>query len=72
MTTDRGQSRMAMDLPTFIRSLGVDEAAVLFDEKPRTVKAWMNRERFPRPHKARKIVDRSKGRVRFDGIYLPQ
>jgi hypothetical protein len=57
------------DLPTFIRSIGVDKAAELFDEKPRTIRAWMHRERMPRPETGRKIVKRSKGRVSFATIY---
>lgn len=61
-----------MDLPAFIRSIGVDSAALLFDEEPRTVKAWMYGERTPRPHKAHKIVKRSKGKVPYSGIYRPQ
>lgn len=60
---------MAMDLPSFIRSLGVEKAAVLLDESPRAVKGWMYGERRPRPAKARKIVARSKGRVTFASIY---
>ena len=58
-----------MDLPSFIRSLGVDKAAVLFDEKPRTVMGWMYGERRPRPHTARKIVERTKGKVSLAHIY---
>lgn len=58
-----------MDLPTFIRSLGIEEAAALFDETPRAVKSWLHGERRPRPDTARKIVEKSKGRVRLEGIY---
>lgn len=58
-----------MDLPTFIRDLGVKKAASLFNEKPRTVMAWMYRERYPRPETGQKIVEKTKGRVTFAGIY---
>jgi hypothetical protein len=60
-----------MDLPTFIKTLGVDNAAALFEEKPRTVMAWMYRERFPRPSTGKKIVERTKGKVTYAGIYTP-
>lgn len=60
---------MAMDLPSFIRSLGVEKAAELFDESPRAVKGWMYGERTPRPKKAKKLVERSKGRVTLATIY---
>ena len=58
-----------MDLPTFIRTIGVDNAAQLFGEKPRTVEAWMYGERTPRPETGRKIVEKTNGRVTFAGIY---
>lgn len=58
-----------MDLPSYIRSIGLDKAAELFDETPRAVKGWMYGERRPRPAKARKIVERTKGRVSYASIY---
>lgn len=58
-----------MDLPSYIRKLGVDEASALFEEKPRTVRAWMYRERFPKKHSAKKIVERTRGKVTYEGIY---
>lgn len=58
-----------MDLPAFIRSIGVDQAAELFDETPRTVESWMYGERTPRPATARKIVERTRGAVPFEGCY---
>lgn len=58
-----------MDLPTYIRSIGVDKAAELFEESPRAIKGWLYGERRPRPAKAEKIVQRTKGRVTFKGIY---
>ena len=58
-----------MDLPAYIREVGVEKASVLFEESPRTVKAWMYGERKPKPHKAQKIVERTKGRVVLQGIY---
>lgn len=61
-----------MDLPSYIQELGVEKASALFDEKPRTVKAWMYRERFPKKKTAAKIVERTKGRVTYAGIYAPE
>lgn len=58
-----------MDLPTFIRSLGVDKAAQLFEVKPRQVEAWLYGERKPRPHDALRIERATKGKVRFTDIY---
>lgn len=64
-----------MDLPAYIRSLapGVTEAinaaAQLFEAEPGTVKAWLYRERYPRPEMGQKIVQRTKGKVSFAGIY---
>lgn len=59
----------AMDLPAFIRSIGVEQAAELFDMTPRAIRAWRDGERIPRPAKAREIVERSKGRVTLATIY---
>lgn len=62
-----------MDLPSFIRKVGIDEAAELFDAQPGAVKAWLYRERRPRPEKGFLIDERTKGhpagRVRFAEIY---
>lgn len=58
-----------MELSAFIRDIGIDKAAVLLDETPRTVKSWMYRERRPRPEKAPEIVRRTRGRVQFHEIY---
>lgn len=56
-------------LPDFIREIGVDRAAALFGEKPRTVMGWMYRERFPRKQTAAKIVERTKGKIDYAAIY---
>ena len=61
-----------MDLSAYIRQLGVEGASALFDEKPRTVRAWLYRERFPNKRAAAKIVERSRGKVPYEGIYRPQ
>ena len=65
-----------MDLPSYIRSLHPDDieaaihrAAKLFDAQPGAVKAWLYRERFPRREKGALIVERTKGKVSFAGIY---
>lgn len=65
-----------MDLPTFIRKLGVEKSAILFDEDPRTIKSWLHGERLPRPATGWKIDERTKGhplgRVRFPDIYASE
>lgn len=64
-----------MDLPAFIRSLApgvpeaINRASELFDERPGTVKAWLYGERVPRPAKAPKLIERSRGKVTWAGIY---
>lgn len=62
-----------MDLPSFIRKVGVDECATLFDAKPGAVKAWMYGERIPKRKNAKLIEERTKdhpaGRVRIQDIY---
>ena len=60
---------MRMDLPSFIRSIGVEKSAELFDATPRQVKGWLYRERKPRPEHAEKIVQRTRGKVSFESIY---
>lgn len=61
---------MAVNLPAFIQSLGVEKAAELFDEKPRTIKAWLYGERKPMPSTAiAKVIPRSKGKLTFASIY---
>lgn len=61
-----------MDLPKFIRGLGVKESAELFDATERQVKGWLYGERRPRPKKAQLIIERTKGKVTLSGIYGAQ
>lgn len=68
-----------MDLPSYIRSLHPDDveaaiarAAELFDAQPGAVKSWLYGERYPRPATGKLIVERTKGRVTFAGIYGAQ
>lgn len=58
-----------MDLPEFIKSVGVQRAAELFEVRPRQVQAWLYRERKPRPKVALQIERVTKGKVRFSDIY---
>ncbi|HSW83483.1 MAG TPA: hypothetical protein VLH12_08415 [Usitatibacter sp.] len=48
---------MDLDLSTFIRRLGVPEAAKLFGVSEHTAKSWLYGERRPRPETALKIVE---------------
>ena len=58
-----------MNLPDYIRMIGSEKAAELFEESPRAVKGWLYRERYPRPETAQKIVKRSRGKVSMAEIY---
>jgi len=61
------------NLREFIQILGDKEAATLFEEKQRTVKAWRTGQNRPRAHVAQKIVritaSHEHGPVTFNGIY---
>lgn len=58
-----------MDLPAFIRDVGVEKCAKLFGAKPGAVKSWLYRERYPRQSMATRIVEKTGGKVTFAGIY---
>lgn len=45
--------------------------ASLLDEKPRTVQSWYRKERKPSFEACVKILDKSSGRVDWNGIYAP-
>lgn len=61
-----------MYLTEWIDSMGGSEkVAELLGEKPRTVYSWYRLDRAPGWTVACKIVERSKGRVDFNGIYKP-
>ncbi|MGL4755347.1 MAG: hypothetical protein ACRCXB_23550 [Aeromonadaceae bacterium] len=48
---------------------GIDLAAGLLKEQPRTVKSWYYGEKMPKPSTACKIVKLTKGVVDYNGIY---
>lgn len=50
---------------------GVENAAKVLEEKPRTVLAWYKGEKAPRIGKAFNIVIKTKDQVDFNGIYRP-
>lgn len=56
-----------MRLTEYIKQVGDEAAAQLFEVKIRTAASWRRRERMPRPEQARRIVERSP--VTMDGIY---
>lgn len=62
---------MTLTLPEFIREIGDEKAAELFNVKVRTVQSWRRREAFPYPRNAQQIVAAAEGRVDFQGIYGP-
>ncbi len=50
---------------------GIESAAAILKEKPRTVYSWYRMERPPRLVSAMNIVIRSRYLVDFNGIYGP-
>lgn len=58
-----------MNLPDYIKAIGHEAAAQLFDVSKWTVKSWRFRERTPRPDKAREIQRITRGRVSVAEIY---
>lgn len=58
-------------LPEFISEIGDEAAADLFGVQPRTARSWRTRDRYPRQQQAPMIVERTKGRVDYAGIYAP-
>lgn len=50
---------------------GLDAAAVLLGENPRTVRSWYRFDRVPLIENALNIVVRTKGEVDYNGIYGP-
>lgn len=58
-----------MDLAAYIKAVGDEEAARLFDVPLRTVASWKYGEKTPRPKKAIEIERVTKGKVRFTEIY---
>ncbi|EMJ7098631.1 hypothetical protein ACGRSR_17960 [Vibrio owensii] len=61
-----------MELHAWIDSVGgVDEAARLLKEKPRTVYSWYRQEKAPRLVSAINIVAKTRGLVDYNGIYTP-
>ncbi|BBT82703.1 hypothetical protein H4G63_004502 [Salmonella enterica] len=61
-----------MDLNTWIDSVGgIEKAAELLKEKPRTVYSWYRKEKAPRLSSSLNIVSKSRGEVDYNGIYGP-
>lgn len=49
---------------------GIEPAAKLLKEAPRTVMSWIYAERLPKPQSAANIVKMTKGKVDYNGIYV--
>jgi DNA-binding transcriptional regulator YdaS (Cro superfamily) len=58
-----------MNLATYIKAIGEDAAANLFGVSVYTVRSWRQFSRYPRPEKAREIVQRTGGKVSYEAIY---
>jgi hypothetical protein len=50
---------------------GIENAAKVLEEKPRTVLAWYRGEKAPRILAGENIVTKTKGQVDFNGLYGP-
>ncbi|MEQ5770030.1 hypothetical protein NFH98_20880 [Halomonas sp. H33-56] len=60
-----------MELNDWIDEFGLEGAAALLKEKPRTVYSWYRFQKAPRLASALNIVVRTRGRVDYNGIYGP-
>lgn len=61
-----------MELNAWVDSVGgVEGAAEILKEKPRTVYSWYRMEKAPRLLSAMNIVAKTKGAVDYNGIYGP-
>lgn len=58
-----------MTLSEFIQQIGDEAAASLFEVEERTAASWRRRERWPRKHKAKFIVEATKGVVDLAGVF---
>lgn len=60
-----------MELAVFIQQQSDDVAAALFGVKKRTVSSWRRLERVPVPSQSLNIIEKSEGKVDWEGIYRP-
>jgi hypothetical protein len=60
-----------MNLPTYIKAVGVEPIASQLKITRQTVHTWLNMENVPRPETAHKLILRSGGALTFERIYLP-
>jgi len=62
-----------LTLPQFIKVIGVEVAAEMFNVSPATANSWKIRRRYPRPEKADLIVrvtkDHPLGPIDYESIY---
>lgn len=61
-----------ISLAQFIAQMGDEQAAILFDEKLRTVAGWRRGERYPARRKLSKIIARSRGQITWDSLLNPE
>ena len=60
-----------MELAVFIQIETDEVAAQLFGVKKRTVSSWRRLERAPAPSQSLNIIERSEGKIDWEGIYQP-
>ncbi|CAH6911448.1 hypothetical protein VCHA31O73_360022 [Vibrio chagasii] len=60
-----------MQLPEFIKSIGVNVISEDLGYGKTTVSSWYHLQKAPRPHAAKKLIEYSKGSLTWESIYLP-
>ncbi|APU00889.1 hypothetical protein [Aeromonas phage 59.1] len=50
---------------------GIDKAAAMLKESPRTVASWYFAEKIPKPHTVQRIIVVSKGKLDWNRVYAP-
>lgn len=60
-----------MELAVFIQKHTDEVAAQLFGVKKRTVSSWRRLERAPAPSQSLKIIEKTEGKIDWEGIYRP-
>lgn len=61
----------SMNLSLYISLVGDEAAAEMFGIRARTAMSYRLGERKPRPEVAQKIIDKTNGKVDWQGIYAP-
>lgn len=59
-----------MNILEWIDSVGgAKKAAAILKEEPRTVESWKYGEKIPHPKSAKNIVEKTNGKVDYNGVF---